>query len=291
MKHLFIVNPIAGKGKALKLIPKIKELFNSEDDYIIEVTQRPGHATEIARSYSNTGNFRVYSVGGDGTLNEVLNGIAGSNCCLGVIPCGSGNDYVRNLIYPKDIDTLLRSIIKSDVKRFDLAKVNDKYFANISSVGFDSEVAYEVIRYKKLPLISGSLAYILGIISTVFKYTGDDLKVYIDGKDVSGRYLLTAVANGKYYGGGMLVAPNALLKDGIFEICMVKKLSRLKILVLFPLLIIGKHGIIKKVSFHQGKKVEIYCDNQITINIDGEVLKANKAIFEIIPMGIGLIIP
>ena len=123
MKHLFIINPMAGKGRTLEYIPEIKKIFKViKDEYFIQITNRPGHATEIVRSYVKTDIFRVYSIGGDGTLNEVLNGIVGSGSSLAVIPSGSGNDFFRSLCNDNKLSNLLLRTIKGEERLIALDK-------------------------------------------------------------------------------------------------------------------------------------------------------------------------
>jgi diacylglycerol kinase (ATP) len=292
MKHLFIVNPTAGKGKALKRISEIKDVMKkNEEDYIIEVTERPGHAVEIANKYSKSGVFRVYSVGGDGTLNEVLNGMAESGCSLGVIPAGSGNDFIRSIYCFENEKDIVKKVINGNEEYVDLGKVNGRYFLNISSAGIDAEVTYNARELKRLPLISGHMAYLFSIFTTVFKYKSRYMELKIDNKHIRDNTLLFAVANGIYYGGGMKIAPDARLNDGIFEICHVQNVSKGKILRLFPKLIKGEHNTIKEVSFHKGKNITLNCDEEFTLNIDGELLRTQEASFGIIPKGIKIIVP
>jgi YegS/Rv2252/BmrU family lipid kinase len=295
MNHLFIINPAAGKGKNLKLIPMIEKIFkDKEDQCLIEVTKGIGHATEIAKSHSEKGDYRIYSVGGDGTLNEVLNGMVNSSSSLAVIPSGSGNDFIKsiyNFSKQDKIEDILHKMIKGEEKYIDLCEFNDRYFINIASVGFDAEVAYNSIRLKKLPFIGGKLAYILGIILTVFNYKSYKLSISIDGKIISLDALLVAIANGRYYGGGINVAPKAEINDGLFNICAIEKVGRFKILTLFPKVIKGTHAEIKEVSFYSGSKVRIESDEEIAFNIDGEITKGKEAEFKMIKNGIKIIYP
>lgn len=293
MEHLFIINPVAGKGKALKFVKEIKSLFvNSEKNYSIKITEKPGHATEIAREYTKNRCLRVYSVGGDGTLNEIVNGMVGSNSSLAIIPAGSGNDFIKSIVNgnlePKEM--LVRAI-NGKVRLTDLAKVNERYFINISSIGFDAEVVYNTNKIKKLPFIPGKLAYLLGALITLLKYNNNYIKVTIDGHCIETKSLLTAVANGRYYGGGMLPTPNAEIDDGQFDICLISEVNRFKIFRFLPRFIKGLHGNLKEVSFYRGKKITIESDRDLTINIDGEVNKVRKASFEIIPKAIGIVVP
>ena len=216
MKHLFIINPKAGKGKTLDIIPEIKEIFkDTNEEFTIEITRRPGHATELVRNYVSKENYRVYSVGGDGTLNEVLNGMVNNESCLGVIPGGSGNDFIKSICEEKLPNNILRDTIKGKTKVMDLAKIDDRYFINISSVGIDAEVTSNAKDLKRYPLISGKIAYMLSVFITIFKYKSQDIQLIIDGIEITLKSTLLAMANGKYYGGGMKVAPYADLQDGL----------------------------------------------------------------------------
>lgn len=292
MKHLFIINPVAGKGKPLKFIPDIKKIFSERDEeYVIELTECPGHATEIAKQYSNGENYRIYSVGGDGTLNEVLNGMVHSSNSLAVIPGGSGNDFVRNYFDIKDKSDILISTINGKEKLIDIGRANNKYFINISSIGLDAQVAYNADRLKNLPVISGSAAYIMAVIKTLLNYSGSSLKIEIDHQVIETKCLLVAVANGKYYGGGMMPTPEARIDDGMFDICIIEDMRKLKILKFFPSFMKGHHQGIKGISFYRGKKIHIYSNTDIALNIDGEVEKTRHAEFEIIPQCIRVVLP
>mgnify|MGYP001426147672 FL=1 len=170
MKHLFIVNPAAGKGKTLNCITQIENFFKkSKASYCIEVTEKPGHSTNIVKKHLQGGKTRVYSVGGDGTLNEILNGMIGSVGSLGIIPKGSGNDFIKSIDISYKSGDIMERTIKGREVPVDIGRVNGRYFINIASVGFDAEVAHNAVKFKKLPLIPGSLAYILSTIITAIR--------------------------------------------------------------------------------------------------------------------------
>jgi len=314
MKHLFIINPVAGKGKALEFIPKIEKLFSSRknDVYFIETTERPGHATELVRNYVSRDTYRVYSLGGDGTLNEVLNGLAGSDSSLAVIPTGSGNDFVKSLENYSLFDihhtsqkevanstlkedlriSLLKSLVDGEERPVDIGKVNDRYFINISSMGFDAIVVHKTNTLKKLPFVTGLLAYILGVLFTLISYGKNMVSISIDGKTMEVNTLLIAVANGKYYGGGMQPAPSADIYDGILDICLIRSVGRLRILKFFPKFIKGQHEHVKEVSLHKGREIKITSHKKVALNIDGEVSIVNgETLFQIIPGAIKIVIP
>lgn len=290
MKHLFIVNPAAGKGKALEFIPKIQNIFiDLEEHYIIEITKRPGHAQEIVKQYVKREDYRVYSIGGDGTLNEVLNGIVGSSSILGIIPAGTGNDFIRSITNLDSTENILERTINSGECDVDLASVNGRYYINVASVGLDAEIAYNAKLFKKNRFISGSAAYILSIFITLFRYKSKFMNIEIDGKSMLLKTLLISAANGKYYGGGMKVAPTALLDDGLLDICHIKHTNKLKIMMLFPKLIKGTHHTIKQVSFYKARKVVIRSSEELSLNIDGDIYRTKEALFEVLPKAVRVI--
>ncbi len=292
MKHIFIINPMAGKGKATELIPVIEDYFKDKaDEYRIQVTDYPGHATEIAREYSSIEECRIYSVGGDGTVNEVVNGIAGTQSSLGVIPAGSGNDFIRSITTTYNINDILVNTINGEVKNIDLAKANNKYFINISSIGFDADVVVNADKFKKVSGITGSMAYVISIIYTVIQKRISKIKIHIDDSEMELKLLLAAIANGKFYGGGMLAAPEAKIDDGLFDICLISEASRFQILSLFPKYIRGEHGQLKEVQFLRGKKIKIESSEDLRLNIDGEIFPSFNIEFEIIEKGIKVIFP
>lgn len=301
MKHLFIVNPVAGKKKAAGMIPEIEKIMSArKEEFYIEQTRYAGHAAEIAEKYSGGGDFRIYSLGGDGTLNEVLNGIvnhrnnvAGSSAAgssLAVIPAGSGNDFFR-CVSDNSTAKILSRTINGFEKTIDIGKVNGKYFLNISSLGFDAEIAHSADRLKQIPFIPGGAAYVLSIFTTILKNRTYHLNISIDGESLSEKLLLAAVANGNFYGGGIIPAPEAKVDDGLFDICTVKSLSKPKILVLFPKYVKGKHGILKEVSFYKCRNIGFNCDEPFPLNIDGEVVTVSNVSFEIIPNKLKFVFP
>jgi YegS/Rv2252/BmrU family lipid kinase len=292
LKHLFIINPSAGKGRPLKFIPEIKRFFNLKtDEYFIEITNYPGHATEIVRQYVTQDKFRVYSVGGDGTLNEIINGMMGSGSSLAIIPTGSGNDFIKSLDYDLLEEKLLFQTVYGREVPIDLAVVNRRYFANIASFGFDAEVVDHTQKIKRNFLIPSGLCYYAGIIATLFQYRNLHLKVSIDGRKMDTKFLLIAVANGKYYGGGILPAPEAKIDDGLFDICLITGKNFFEIIWTLPKYVKGQHRGVPGVHFYKAREVKIICDQEVALNIDGEVVKVNEAVFRIIPHGINLVIP
>ena len=294
MKHLFIINPVAGKGHASSYIPAIHNHFRGKtEEYHIEITQNPGHAKDIAAWYAEKGNYKIYSAGGDGTLNEVLNGMAGSGCSLGVLPAGSGNDFIKSIYKSRDYGDILEKTINGDVTPIDCGIINERYFINIMSVGLDAEVGYySGIINKKLHL-AGMLSYLLGIVVALIK---GKIKfpvklTFDDSETVETRIALAACTNGKYYGGGFIPVPTTEFNDGILDVCFVEAKSLPEILYLIPKYMKGKHTKMKGVNFRKIEKMSIESEDELKINVEGELFLAKKADIQIKKGFINFIIP
>lgn len=293
MKHLFIINPKAGKGKALSYVEKIHNLFKyRSDEYEIVLTEKVGHATEIVRLYTSRSTYRIYSIGGDGTLNEVLNGIVNTDSSLGIIPAGSGNDFIRSLIGNEKLEDILIKTIEGSCEYIDIATVNERYFLNISSIGFDAEVVSNARNYKKKRFISGSMAYLISLFKTAMSFKGIKVNINIDSIEYEEDIYLLAVGNGQYYGGGIRIAPYANLKDGYLEVYIIKKVSFFKLLKELPKVFKGTHSSgIKEVVYIRGKNIKAISERDIIVNIDGELIKSSTIEFSIISKGVSIIMP
>ena len=293
MKHLFIINPIAGKGNAIRCKEIIEKYFEDEDDYYeIITTERPEEATDVVKNYDYSEECKVYSVGGDGTLNEVINGLIGKNASLGIIPAGSGNDFVRSYLDDSDLSNIIKDTIEGESKEVDVGCINDRYFINISAIGFPADVNLNAKIFKNKHIISGSLAYILGALVSLFKFKSEKIKFIIDGVENTDEMFLVALANGRYYGGGIVLAPDAELSDGSLDFYGIKKSNPYKILR-YLVAFLTKKDIrkFKDTYYNKCKTLKIISEKEIISNIDGEIIKSNEFNFEIIPKGIKLIVP
>ena len=292
MKHLFIVNPVAGKGRGIAYMETIKPLLEGKVDYSIEITNKRGEATEIVKKYTAKERCIVYAVGGDGTINEVVNGLIGTNSCLAIIPAGSGNDFIRT-VYPKTInEDFVQKLLEGKKEAIDLIKVNDRYFLNIASVGIDAEVAYHATTFKKVKYMRGNLIYIMSILKTLWSHKSNQLKIELDGEiNFDKKILLLAVANGKYYGGGIPIAPSASVNDAWAHVYMVKELKLRRILQLIPKLFKAKHEKESDVEVYKAHQIHIQSNEKFRVNIDGEIIETNEVEMEVVPKALEVIIP
>lgn len=292
MKNLFIINPVAGKGRSLEYIDKIKNYFDDlQEEYIIEITEYKDHAIEIAKEYTSKDTYRVFAVGGDGTINEVLNGLIGSDSVLCVIPTGTGNDFVRTLYKDKEIEDILDSLISGQEHYIDLAKSNDRYFINIASVGFDAEVVYNARMFKNRRFIPSSFAYILSVIYTAFNFKSINMTIKIGEQYIKESTFLLAACNGKCYGGGVMIAPKADMKDGLLDICVIRRPGLFTLLKSIPKALKGELEDIEEVNYYSGKKIIVEGDREFILNADGELFKQTQAEFELIENGMKVVIP
>ena len=280
MKHLFIINPAAGSRNQTedyrKKIAQVCEMRGL--DYSIRVSGAPGRCQKIAREAAETGEeFRIYACGGDGTLNEVVNGAAGfPNVAVTVFSGGSGNDFARMFSQPEAFKDLER-LLDAQESELDLIRCNDDYSLNICSVGLDARIGHDVANYKRLPLLSGFRAYAVSTVVNVVKGIHEHYVVEVDGERIDGRFTLICACNGRYYGGGFCPVPAADPTDGKLEVLLVKDVSRLKVAQVVGAYKNGKYADFPQLIRHfRADRVKILCDKPTGINLDGEKREATE---------------
>ncbi len=289
--HIFILNPTAGKGRSVNVFEQVKKIFDeSHAEYQVWTTSYAGEATLLARKAAEQGFENVISVGGDGTVLEVATGLVGTNCTMGVIPAGTGNDFVRSLGMTADAEAAARMILEGNTKMIDIAKTEeDNYFINVAGCGFDTEVLYCMDGFKKH--FKGQIPYILGLLKALFGYKCIKAKIELDDQVIEQGIFIVAIANGKTYGGGMNVAPGAEIADGMFDITIVDAVSKLTVLSILPRFIKGKHAGIKQIKNYRSSKVRVTCEKEVPINMDGEIIGTMPMSFEVIPQALRMFVP
>ena len=280
MTHLFIINPAAGsKDRTAYYSERIRESCGKRGlSYRIEISQCPGDCTRIAREAAESGEeYRIYACGGDGTLNEVAAGAAGySNVAVSVFSGGSGNDFVKLFNDPRAFFDLERLLDAEEVD-FDLIRCNEDIALNICSVGLDARIGTDVARYKRLPLLHGFRAYAVSTVVNVVRGISEHYTVQLNGETVDDQFTFVCVCNGRFYGGGFNPVPEADPTDGLLDVLLVKKVTRLQVPA-----IIGKYknGRYKElphlVKHYKAKEVRILCDKSTAINLDGELRNSQE---------------
>ena len=291
-RHIFILNPKAGKGKAKELIPFINDVF---DHPIILETKYLGHATELAKKWSSPDGI-IYSMGGDGTLNEIVHGIMLSSfsdqMTVAILPYGSGNDFIKSLTSIKNPKKLLEHYRLGTRRTIDVGVLNGHHFINIASVGFDAEIVHNAKKYKRLPILNAELAYLISVFATLFKLKEYPVEVGMNGEKIEiKKILLISFANGVYYGGGMKPSPNALLDDGYLDFCLIKKIPKRQVPFLLPKYIRGTHEAIKQVRLYRGKNMTIKSRDSLPINIDGEIIWNDRLDIAIKEKALTILVP
>lgn len=303
MRHVFILNPAAGKGSpALKLLPDIQRYFTDHPaEYSLRITDHPGHAIEIVRqeALKRDGDdgepVRVYACGGDGTLLEAATGLQGqAHMELACIPCGSANDLLRCMPY-KERYADLAAMVNGRVMQLDAVSCNGRLALNVASMGMDADVASKMADYKHLPLVSGPMAYQLAIVYTFFHPIGRQLRVEMDtpkGPVIhEGRFLFALAANGQYYGGGYRGAPQARPDDGLLDFILVDAVKRARVPGFMSRYKRGEHLGLDICRHYRGTRMRVIAPVPTAVNLDGECSPQTDVTFDILPGAIPFVVP
>ena len=295
MKYVFFINPAAGKGAVQDgIINSIKEYFKDrQDDFIIHTTSYKGDAEKTARELAQTGEqLTMFACGGEGTVYEVLNGIVGyENVSLGVVPCGSANDFLKFFNEKQKFMELSRQIEGERIS-VDIIKAGDRYCLNGCSVGMDAMVANDMSLFKKWPLVSGPLAYKLAIVKTFLRKLGVKIKITVDNDEpYEAHCLFAVVANAPYYGGGYMAAPKADPSDNKLDFTQVDVISRFRVLKFLSLYSKGLHGKLDYCTMRNCNSMEFVSERPIPVNLDGEILESKGMKFEIVKDAVSFVVP
>lgn len=280
MKHVFIINPAAGaRDHTLQYIETISSICRKKKiHYEIHVSQEPGDCTRIAREEASSGRrIRLYACGGDGTLNEVVAGTAGfPEAEITVYPGGSGNDFIKMFRNPKAFYDL-ESLLDAKTVEFDLIRCNDDLALNICSVGLDARIGTDVSSYKRIPLLHGFRAYAASTIVNVIKGISEHYVVEVDGQTIDGAQTMICACSGRYYGGGFNPVPEADPRDGMLDVLLVGKVTRLQVPGVIGKYKSGQYRKLPKLVKHfRTKSVTIKCDKLTAINLDGELRRGEE---------------
>lgn len=300
MRHVFILNPTAGKKSAVpELRQQIETYFSAHPtlEYAILETDGVGAATRLAAQECAKGDaVRLYACGGDGTLQETANGIpvGSATAELTVVPCGSGNDFVR-IFGGKEAFSDIAELIEGETVLLDAVDCGDTLSLNIASMGMDAAVGQKMQRYKHLPGVSGSMAYNLAVADVFCHPLGSQMEIEIDTEDGTvrrnGKYLMALAANGRYYGGGYCGAPYAVEDDGLLDFVLVTKISRLKIPAFIGRYKAGRHEGLGCCEHIRGKAMRVKAAKPVVCNIDGECFSHDTMAFSVVKEAFRFVLP
>jgi len=309
-----VFNPNAGKGKGKFLFSRVEKTLKTQG-LVFDVfeTTGPRHATDLARVAAERNCPLVVAVGGDGTVREVVNGLAGSQTVLGIIPIGSGNDFTKSTGVPRDIGAACTVIKQGRVREFDLGRIGTTYFANAVGIGYDALVVVEANRIRWL---RGLPLYLAAVLRAIFRFdcpkTTIELieaqaatvcnKTQLDFASAPVQpalkwdqaILMVACANGHHYGGGFHIAPSAQADDGWLEVCVVDHVTRLRILQKLLYVIRGTHAQLPEVRFFRARKIRLSSEDVLYVQADGDLLPEadpHELGIEVLPRALKLLVP
>ena len=275
MRYVFLLNRFSLKRKLDTVYKKIEEIASKKKyDYVIEVNSIMTSTEDILSKYKDSKNI-IIAIGGDGTINRVLNSIVGTDNILGFIPYGTGNDFYKSTL----------ELLKDGIHNIDLGKINNKYFLNVVCFGIDADIGNneEVVHSKFIP---EKQRYNISLLYHFFKYKVRKMRVYIDHEEYDDLFTTICVCNGRYYGGGYKVGYKALLNDNKFDIYLVSKMKKRKMIPLIKGMNKGKHENSRYVRKFYNNTLRIISDEEVTCNVDGEPLTSKDFSIKLLHNGI-----
>jgi diacylglycerol kinase (ATP) len=279
----FLVNPAAGRGTGTSHLDRIRVLASRYGAGLV-VSRKVSDLAEQARRAAADGIERLLVAGGDGTMHHAAQGLAGTECALGVIPLGSGNDLAGTLGIPPDLEVAVKRALEGEVRRIDLLRVGETFSLSYAGVGFDSEVTRFANEVK---VLRGPLIYFYSVIHTLITFEPPRMKVVYDGGTFEGKVMFTVVNNLPRFGGGMRIAPDAQIDDGLLDLVIVREVPKPVLLSIFPKVYGGKHVGHPAVTIVRTRRVEITIDRAMTMYGGGEPLRPVAAgeavVVEVVP--------
>jgi diacylglycerol kinase (ATP) len=296
-----IVNPVASANNStFRQWPHIQSLLRENGlSFDFQYTEGVGHASELARLAASDGYRFLVAVGGDGTINEVANGLLNSPdadaTTLGVVSTGTGNDFIRSMGIPRDYIKACKCVMGNHRSLIDVGLVEFKqngktarrYFINGAGVGFDAEVTETSHRMPRL--VNNTVPFVLSLLKTLPTYRNKDVQMSIDGRQEKRRVLSVIVSNGAYFGGGMRIAPQAELNDRHLDVLTIGDVGKAELLQVFPRVYKGTHITHPKVRMEKAEKITIECDRRILLQADGELLGEGPVTFQVVPAALNMV--
>ena len=290
MRFIILLNPYAGRGKARFVLREALEVVRREGIEIdVQESRDAQHLLALARQAAAEKPDAIVSLGGDGTHHYVLNGIVGSEIPLGIIPCGSGNDFAKGLGIPTRARAAAEALLAGNTRRIDLARVGNTFYGCIAGAGFDSVVTrYANERVRRL---RGSWAYAWSILRCLKSYRPEPLKITSEAQEFSGEVIFAVVGNNVSYGGGIHLTPRAKLDDGLLDVCIVPHLGKFELLRWVPSAYRGEHLRHPRIIYFQARKVSLSTTSRLELFGDGEFMQELPATIEIVPLVLPVIVP
>jgi diacylglycerol kinase (ATP) len=291
-KWVFIVNPVAGGGSAKSQLPRLEEMIRKYN-IVAEIvfTEKKGHAEELSGIFLRNGFRYIIGIGGDGTINEISRPLIGKKeVVAGLIPAGTGNDFIQILGFPNRFsDREWEIFFRRDTMAMDIGKVNGMIFLNGMGLGFDAQVASENYTEQGNVKEGGKNKYIWHIVKTLLFFREKRMIAVTETGSQESDCFINTIAIGRRFAGGFLLTPKALANDGMLDVCSIKKLSlpgRFSILLKVPG---GNHIGDSRVNYYQTASLKLEFPEGVPYHVDGELFYSDKFDVSLIPMGLNLI--
>ncbi len=275
-KTFFIVNPSAGHGTGLLLLPEIIKKWEAAGIvHQVYVTRDHQDILCAAKTAVAAGATDIGVVGGDGTVMAVINGLGEAQIPIGIIPCGTGNDFLRSVSASPSVASATGALLQADrLQAVSLGAGAQGLFLNVASIGIDAVIAKRAAALKRY--VKGPLVYLAASLMEIIRYKPLDVTLAWEGHQERRQVVLVAVANGAYYGGGMRIAPAADPCDALYDVVLARSMSRLRLFQLLPKLYTGKHIGEPEVETFRCREIKVQCDGMQWINFDGEILASDR---------------
>ena len=282
-RYCLITNPTAASGTAGAFQSRVKALLDARGaSYEVRETQYPGHATALAKDAVADDFDVIVAVGGDGTLRETAMSVIHTDRVLGLLPCGTGNDYARAVGIPTDAEAAVEILLNGQNKVVDAGDANGTLFFNVAGFGFDVDVL-DYTEYYKPKCKKGSTAYRLGCLKAVLGLKLRKTTLTFPDGAIERNVLMAAAGVGTHFGGGMNVLPESDMSDGLLDVCIAHDVSRLRLLSLLPKFIKGKHLGLPVITYKKTTEVSVVCDPVSRIEVDGERMDGTPVTFRVLP--------
>ncbi len=299
MRSMLIVNPTSGPWDVRRELPAVLAHLDDHDwQATLHYTEQPGEATDLARSARDQGLDAVFVVGGDGTINEVINGLAESPVALGVLPGGTGNVWAKELGLPTrsplhrlPILDSIRALVPGTTRRIDLGKANERYFLQWTGLGLDAEVTYAMEPRTRRQRRLGALAYVVAGFTTAASMAGIRTRLRVDDERVYRRCILIVISNSQLYGGMVRVATDARLDDGLLDVNVFSGKGFGSVMRTTAGIITGLHVRDPRHSFYQARRIHVETDKPMALHVDGEPSGSTPLECEVVPRALSIIIP
>jgi diacylglycerol kinase (ATP) len=290
-RALIVYNPSAGQAESFEQELRAAATLWQHHGWQVELrpTSGPGDGTRIAREAAAQGWHVVVAAGGDGTINEVVNGLVGTQTALASLPVGTVNVWIREIGLPLHPRATAEALLRAQVRRIDLGRAGNRYFLLMAGVGFDAAVVEEVRPPEKRRL--GALAYALRAVFVALRYRGERVRVVLDGRRVGGRMLLVVIGNSQLYGGIVKITARAVIDDGLLDVCIIKGSSFLSAPLRFASILMRRYNLDPKIEYHRARSVRVESRRRLPVQVDGDHIGQTPMTFEVVPGALRALLP